>query len=175
MKARTFIYYRLMTVILGLVVITSFILWLGLIYLARQTSLSTREITLAAENFLTSEEALKQNQEFLLAQTPFTKRIDGYFLKSSDILPFIQALEEAARRSGAQLEVSNAGIAESKEGQSLTLSIKTKGSFSSLVRFSSAVEALPFPLSIEFLEWRADSSGDGWLGAATVVVTGLNL
>jgi hypothetical protein len=73
--------------------------------------------------------------------------IDPYFLSADNIVPLLETIESYARSSGVALEFDSAAL--SSDGAHIDIDMTAGGSFSSVYRFLTLVEAAPFELGIK--------------------------
>ncbi|OGI68839.1 hypothetical protein A3A05_02450 [Candidatus Nomurabacteria bacterium RIFCSPLOWO2_01_FULL_41_12] len=74
-------------------------------------------------------------------------QLETHFAKSSDVVPFLDTIEELAPQVGAEAGVSSVDISEDR--LSLLVGLKASGTFESLYKFLTLLENSPYEL--EFL------------------------
>jgi hypothetical protein len=146
----------------------------------QNASLLSQEIDTYAESRSLREKSDKAVEE----QREQIEKVDSYFLHKSEVVPFIEMIEDAGRKSGVQVLISNVGVegavgiasdgtggagagagsgagevaTAEKKDQTLTLRLDAKGSWSNVTRFVSYVENLPYKVSIERVDLNRSSS-----------------
>lgn len=81
--------------------------------------------------------------------------LDSHFAKSSDIVPFLNMIEELASSVFVEAEISSVDIA--KDNTSLTVGVKTSGSFEALYKFLTLLENSPFELEFALVNMQRRS------------------
>jgi len=76
--------------------------------------------------------------------------IDSHFAKSSDVVPFLDKLEEMASLVSVEAEVSSVDV--TKDNKTLTVGIKASGRFESLYKFLVLLENSPYELSFLLMD-----------------------
>ncbi len=74
-------------------------------------------------------------------------QLETHFARSSDVVPFLDSIEEMARKVSATAEVTSVDVAEDKK--TLVVGMKASGSFGNLYRLLTLLENSPYAL--EFL------------------------
>ncbi len=72
------------------------------------------------------------------------KVLDRHFAKSSDVVPFLDTIEELAPQVGAKANVTSVDIIEENGG--LMIGMQASGAFGSLYRFITLLENSPYEL-----------------------------
>ena len=75
-------------------------------------------------------------------------QLETHFAQSSDIVPFLDTIEELGRKIGAKAEFISVDIL--KDGTGLMVSMKASGAFQALYKFITLLENSPYEL--EFIE-----------------------
>ncbi|MDP2789209.1 MAG: hypothetical protein Q8O46_04170 [bacterium] len=78
-----------------------------------------------------------------------------HFAKSSDVVPFLDTIEEEALSVRAKAEISS--VDAGKNNSSLTIVVKASGSFESLYKFLTLLENSPYEL--EFISMNMQKLG----------------
>ena len=99
-----------------------------------------------------------QSLERLLKATNMERSaLDSHFIKSTDIVPFLDMLEKTADKLGAKAEVS--GLETPKDNSSLIVAVRVDGRFEAIYKFLLLLESAPYELDIVALDMQkgADS------------------
>ncbi|MBI5139780.1 hypothetical protein HZA26_04210 [Candidatus Nomurabacteria bacterium] len=84
--------------------------------------------------------------------------LETHFIKSSDVVPFLDMIEKMAPRVSAKAEVSLVDLA--KDNSSLVVEVKVEGSFEAVYKFLILLEDSPYELSFTSANIRRSSDGD---------------
>lgn len=71
-------------------------------------------------------------------------RLENHFAKSSDIVPFLDTIEELALKASAKAEVTSVDILE--DGAGLSVGMKASGTWSAIYKFITLLENSPYEL-----------------------------
>jgi hypothetical protein len=89
-------------------------------------------------------EEIKSLDESLKSVEAGRKELESHFAQSSDIVPFLDTMEELARSVSASPEIIS--VDDKKEANTLLLNMRAKGSFESLYKFITLLENAPYKL-----------------------------
>jgi hypothetical protein len=112
--------------------------------------------TLAGETMRTWEaeenrrNELKSLEVFLENTQDKRAALDSHFGQSSNVVPFLDSLEDLGRAAGASPEVLS--VEESKDKTSLLVSIRALGSFESVYKFLELLENSAYELDFEAMD-----------------------
>lgn len=98
-------------------------------------------------------------EKFLASKSAASLELDKHFVKSTDIVSFLDLIERLAPKVGSSAEVTLVDVA--KDGTGLYVEVKSKGSFESLYRFLSLLENAPYILEITSMSMRAPGASEG--------------
>lgn len=84
--------------------------------------------------------------------------VESHFAKSSDIVPFLDALEALAPRAEVKAEVASVDIL--KDGTGLLVGIKASGSFENLYKFLMLLENFPYELEFIAIDMQKETLND---------------
>lgn len=124
------------------------------------------------ELFSAKEElGLRQSQkeaEFsmkkLLSETEEEREnIDNYFIKTDDIVSFIESIESLSRVTNTSISVNSVSIEEGKETdvfEYVVLNVEAQGVFSDLYWLLSLVEKMPYKISVNTINFGRLPSGE---------------
>jgi len=135
----------------------------SIVKIAEETSRieqQTRESLEYEQKLLSLQRALEGNEAG-------TAVVDSFFVKSSEIVPFIETIETHARESGV---TSSLKKVEEQDGM-LTLDITTVGSWENTMNFVLKLEALPYRLvftDVRFTAISAEGQSKGWQTSFTL-------
>ncbi len=76
--------------------------------------------------------------------------LDAHFARSSNIVPFLDSIEELARRVGAEPEVVS--VDPTPGGQGLGVVVRATGAFGSLYKFLELLENSPYELEFTMVD-----------------------
>jgi hypothetical protein len=79
-----------------------------------------------------------------------------HFIKSSDVVPVLNLVEELGPKVEAEAEV--VGVDVPKDSSSLTVSIKASGSFEALYKFLRLLENSPYEVEIQSLSMQSEGA-----------------
>ncbi len=117
------------------------------------------------KNINSNQEMLKISQEKLQIETAYrdnarlltnsiraieSERIllDQHFIKSSDVVPFLDMIEKLSKDAGSEAEISSVDIL--KDTSSLVVDTKVLGSFEEIYKFITLIENSPY--NLEFIK-----------------------
>ncbi|HEY4502815.1 MAG TPA: hypothetical protein VJC14_00030 [Candidatus Paceibacterota bacterium] len=84
--------------------------------------------------------------------------LESHFIKSSDIVPFLEMIEKSAPSVGATAEVSLVDIPKDNSG--LLVEMKVNGRFESVYKFLTLLENSSYELDFLYIDIQQSSSGD---------------
>src|SRR3989344_2196179 len=84
--------------------------------------------------------------------------LDSHFIKSSDVVPFLNLVEQLAKDAGAGAEVILIDILKDNSG--LVVGINAKGNFEALYKFLTLLENSPYELEIISMDLLQSQAGD---------------
>ena len=85
--------------------------------------------------------------------------VDTHFGKNSDLVPFLDTIEELASLVGAKAETTSVEISPDK--QTLLVGLKADGTFESLYKFLTLLENSPYRLEFTSTQFLLSSSQAG--------------
>jgi hypothetical protein len=114
-------------------------------------------------------EALKRNEIMSLNNSieiikDERAKLETYFAKSSNIVPFLDTIEGLATKVSAKAEVTSVDVLKDHTG--LMIGLKASGTFNGLYRFLTLLENSPYELEFISVEIHRETAGE--------VVTGKN-
>lgn len=89
------------------------------------------------------EEIISLNQGIKMIEQE-KKEIEEHFVSPSDLVPFLDTLEELALKVGITAETTSVDL--SSDGSSLLVGLKTEGNFGSVYKFLTLLENSPYEL-----------------------------
>lgn len=150
----------------------AFVLAGGYTFMLMQTdgAIGRIEEALVETDVLARQSASFQSAQAFLADTSDLRVVlDRAVVGRDEIVPVIELLENAARREGVSLSLSNVSVAGEawQYHERLALSFSAQGTFHEITRFIGALEALP---RVARLESGALESAGGreWFGTFIV-------
>src|SRR3989344_1541079 len=81
--------------------------------------------------------------------------LETHFARSSDIVPFLDAIEELGRKAGDEAEVTSVDI--SKDQTALIVGMKASGSFGNLYKFLTLLENSPYMLEFAAVDIKREA------------------
>ncbi len=117
--------------------------------------------TLAKQNnVLWQQEMLKKNQmqsiQNGLKNIQDERAIfDKYFVSNSDLVPFLDNMEDLGNKSGAKVETTSVDL--SNDNLSLVVGVKAVGSFSAVYKFLLLVENSPYELDVTSMDFQREA------------------
>ncbi len=118
---------------------------------------------LDAEKNWAIEEARRENVKalelFLEDKTEERNEIDKHFVKNTDIVVFLDTIENLAPQVGAKAEVTLIDVP--KDGAGLMVEVHSKGSFESIYRFLSLLENSPYELDFSSVNTQVVKGAEG--------------
>ena len=120
-----------------------------------------KEMIQIAQERWQAEASRRENVKSLLnsVQSIKTERtlLDTHFVQSSDIVPFLDTIEELAKNVGANAEVISVDVA--KDNLSLVVQMSASGSFETIYRLILLLENSPYNLEFVLVDIKnLDSS-----------------
>ncbi len=82
-------------------------------------------------------------------------QLETHFAQSSDIVPFLDAIEGLASKAGAKAEVTSVDILKDQAG--LIVGMKASGTFSGLYKFLTLLENSPYELDFVSMDMRKET------------------
>ena len=78
--------------------------------------------------------------------------LEKHFIKSSDVVPFLDMVEKMAPKVGAKAEISLVDL--SKDNSSLTVEMKATGQFEAVYKFLTLLENSPYELDFMLISMQ---------------------
>jgi len=88
--------------------------------------------------------------------------LEAHFAKSSDVVPFLDALEKLAPRANVKTEVDSVNVKDNNAG--LVVGLRTSGSFGAIYKFLTLLENSPYELHFLSMEMNKLSSSGASVG-----------
>lgn len=85
--------------------------------------------------------------------------LETHFAKSSDAVPFLDAVEGLATRAGVKAEITSVDILKDKTG--LMVGMKASGTFAGLYKFLTLLENFSYELEFAGMDMHKDISEEG--------------
>lgn len=83
--------------------------------------------------------------------------LENHFIKSSDIVPFLNMIEELAAKAGVAAQIDS--IDANKNNSELTVGLKTSGSFELVYKFLTLLENSPYELDFISMDLHKSYAG----------------
>ena len=148
------------------------LLGLGVLgFLGRQLYGDADQVIAAYQEFYTAtrgKENLMILEKTLVATTDSRAAVAAAFLRSDELVLFIEKLEGLAKTAGVELNLAEPKPVVRKAA-SLELAFQATGSFAGLYRFSTLLENLPYRLEWQSLKWNL-KGGTTWQGDFNLAV-----
>lgn len=123
---------------------------------------SIGETNISILNFTNDIKNLKSMESFLRESSEERKVLERAFVSEDGLVKFIEDLEENGKESGVDVEVNLATVSQD-QSDSPSFRIESRGSFSSVYKYLTSLENLPYEISIN--RTSLDSEGEGkWRG-----------
>jgi len=110
---------------------------------------TNKEASLLVEEKWQTEEirrnSVRSLASFLDGLTEERTLIDAHFVKGSDVVPFLDTVEELAKDVKVSAEIVSVNV--SKDNSSLMIELKTAGTFEAIYKFILLLENSPYSLS----------------------------
>ncbi len=84
--------------------------------------------------------------------------LETHFARSSDVVPFLDTIEDVARKAGVKAEVMSVDISTNKAA--LNVSVKASGLFASLYKFLTLLENSPYELEFLGVDLHEETAAD---------------
>ncbi|MBI5134384.1 MAG: type 4a pilus biogenesis protein PilO [Candidatus Taylorbacteria bacterium] len=126
--------------------------WAFLVYKAYSYKAEIAEASVAAKERLAESSYLASLRSLIKEEKEDIEEIEARFVPEEELPAFVEFLEESAVDAGIEATLGSLGLAAAAEGSSiapLSISISAKGPWASIVRFVSALDALPYASKIE--------------------------
>jgi len=101
-------------------------------------------------------EGIKALTDFFKRIEPKKNMLDEHFIESTNVVPFLDTLEDLAKKVNVKLEVNSVNIEEKEPA--LLVEIKTSGSFGNIYKLVTLLENSPY--SLVFVSANIKSTGD---------------
>ncbi len=162
-KGKNIVYLIVSTIFL----LGAFSLFGYLFYNVRAESQSVSELSAQIEQ-LSNEESTSSTLKHSVAVTEGdSSKLNSYFVSSDNVVSFINSMEALGVNVGS--DVSTTSIDPGKDSSTLTFNIVAKGSFSSVSRFVTLLENVPYQVRIQKLDLEKNMAdiktlqkGDKW-------------
>lgn len=119
-------------------------------------------------------ERIKAAKDELLKISTDEALVNGYFVSTNDVVPFLEALQSTGKNLGATVEIVSVSADPGKPHAHLNLSLSITGSFDSVVRTLGAFEYSPYDATLQSLTLDTPQTGTGkaalWTAAATFFI-----
>ncbi len=119
---------------------------------------TNKEISQTEQEKWQTEETRRDSAKFLVDSikmiAPEKSLFETHFVKKSDVVPFLDAIEKLASESNTKSEVTSVDVAA--DGSSLIVGMKASGSFSSIYKLTTLLENSPYDL--EFTSVNMENS-----------------
>jgi len=116
----------------------------------------------------------KEAQNQLASLKSDQAQIAQYFVATSDVVPFLTAIESTGHVFGTKVNVVSVASVPGKPHSHLTLSISVTGPFDSVLRTVGALEYSPYDIALQNLTLDTTDAAAGaksdWSAAATFLV-----
>ncbi|CAN5714080.1 hypothetical protein BH11PAT2_BH11PAT2_09020 [soil metagenome] len=100
--------------------------------------------------------------------------VNGYFVATSDVVPFLESLQSTGKSLGSTVQVVSVSADPGKPHSHLNLSLSITGPFDSVVRTLGALEYSPYDAAVQNLTLDTPQTGSGkaaqWTAAATLLI-----
>lgn len=103
------------------------------------------------------KDELKSLSRVLKTFEPERALLDSHFIKSSDVVPFLDTVEKLAGQVKATAEVTSVDI--TTNNTNLVVGVKATGTFESIYKFLTLLENSPYQLEIISMGMLANDSG----------------
>jgi hypothetical protein len=121
-----------------------------------------KEALLVWEKEESRRNELKSLDAFISKTEADRAQLDLHFAQSSNVVPFLDSLEELGQLAGAKSEVMSVEVP--KDGGGLVVAVEAKGNFGEVYKFLELLENSPYEL--EFLNADIGRTGEGETKAA---------
>ena len=128
---------------------------------------TNKKLTIAARTEWQEEEARRYEIKSLaiLLEDVAAERtaLDAHFARSTNVVPFLDSIEELARKVGADPEVVSVDPAPS--GAELGVTARARGSFGAVYKFLELLENSPYELeftTVDIQKISGDKAGETW-------------
>lgn len=105
------------------------------------------EVQTLSENWQTENlrrDNVKSLASFLETSAPEVSQLEGHFVQKSDVVPFLDAVENLSKETNVKIEVSSVNV--SRDNSSLMVEVKALGSFGDIYKFITMLENFPYEL-----------------------------
>lgn len=123
------------------------------VFLYKDINNKKEAIQTAQEKWQT-EAIRRENIKFLIDSVKSIKiertSLDTHFVQSSDVVPFLDTIEELAKNVGANAEVISVDVA--KDNLSLVVQMSTSGSFETIYKLILLLENSPYDLEFILID-----------------------
>lgn len=142
----------------------AYVYWLSL---TRATERSVQELIAEVDTRTKVHEGAGSARDQLAKLEADEAMIQGHFVPTDDIVPFLESLESSGDAFGASVTVLSVGEADA--GGKITLALAISGSFDGVMRTVGIIEHGAHASAVRSL--TLDTGGDGvWNAAATVTI-----
>lgn len=119
-------------------------------------------------------ERIKAAKDELLKISTDEALVNGYFVSTNDVVPFLETLQSTGKNLGSTVEIVSVSADPGKPHAHLNLSLSITGSFDSVVRTLGAFEYNPYDATLQSLTLDTPQTGTGkvaqWTAAATFFI-----
>lgn len=117
----------------------------------KNTFLLSQEIDTYAQN----ESMRRQNNKVTEEEKDKIEKIDTYFVHKNEVVPFIETVEDAGKKTGVVVTI---GTVSATEDSTFTLRLDAHGSWSDVNRFLLYLENLPYKVTLSKVDLNKASS-----------------
>jgi len=102
-----------------------------------------------------------------------TVLLNSHFIKSSDVVPFLNIIEKLAQNAGTKAEILAVDLA--KDNSALAVRTQATGSFGSIYKFLKLLENSPYELEVATMEMVKADGGEKSSGQTWSIILGIKL
>ncbi|MDB5190432.1 MAG: hypothetical protein JWN49_758 [Parcubacteria group bacterium] len=167
----THITHALLTIVVLIIAFSAYGIWYTTV---SRKSAQAASLSAEIETKHQDSERIKAAKDELQKISSDESRVNGYFVSTNDVVPFLETLQSTGKNLGSDVQVVSVSADPGKPHAHLNLSLSITGSFDSVVRTLGALEYSPYDASLQSLTLDTPQTGTGkaaqWTAAATFFI-----
>jgi hypothetical protein len=103
--------------------------------------------------------SIQEVEDSIVKTTQLRAELDSHFAQSSNVVPFLDMIEQSGKSVGALTEVT--GVELAKDNSGLIVKTDSEGSFEAIYKFLKLLENSPYELEFRILDMRSINAEGG--------------
>lgn len=123
-----------------------------------KNNIIAEENNIVWQNEANRRDILSSMDRSIKAIAPEIAQLETHFAESSDVVPFLDSIENAAKMVGVKAEVASVEVP--KDGVVLVVAMNVMGSFEQMYKFLTLLENSPYQIEFNKVEIKRNSELD---------------